>query len=129
MPFIVVMGFPEMETLWQDLLTKHNNNTLSKNELKLFKKFYKATHFLSLNPRHPGLNTHEIPILSNIYSKFINKKTKVFQSYLENNTPAAGRLYWCYEPQKGYITIIGLEPHPEKNEYIKITLSNPPPIT
>ena len=51
---------------------------------------------------------------------------KVWQSYLENNTPKAGRIYWVYGPDKGDITIIGLEPHPEdkSNAYQKITLSS-----
>ncbi len=45
---------------------------------------------------------------------------------LENNTPKAGRIFWCYGPDKGSITIIGLEPHPEDkaNSYKKITLSS-----
>lgn len=29
---------------------------------------------------------------------------KIFQSYLENNTPAAGRLFWAYGPDSGDIT-------------------------
>jgi len=37
----------------------------------------------------------------------------------------AGRIFWCYGPDKGDITIIGLEPHPEDKSigYRKITLS------
>jgi hypothetical protein len=50
---------------------------------------------------------------------------KVWESYLENDTPKAGRIFWCYGPNKGSITIIGLEPHPDDkaNSYKKITLS------
>jgi hypothetical protein len=51
---------------------------------------------------------------------------KVWQSYLENNTPGAGRLYWVYGPGRLEITIIGLEPHPEdkkKDGYAKVRLS------
>ena len=53
---------------------------------------------------------------------------KVWQSYLENNKPAAGRVFWVYGPNKSDITIIGLEPHPndKKNAYQKITLSSKP---
>lgn len=131
MPFIVRMGLPEMEAFWQDLRTRYKNNTLSKNDLKLFKKFYKAIHHLSINPQHSGLSSHEIDELSTRYSKYLGKKIKVFQSYLENKTPSAGRLYWCYAPQKNHITIIGLEPHPEDKKrggYSKVKLSNLPPI-
>ena len=51
---------------------------------------------------------------------------KVWESYLENNTPAAGRIFWSYGPQKGDITIVGIEPHPndaKSNAYKKIILS------
>lgn len=55
----------------------------------------------------------------------LNQK-KVWQSYLENRKPSAGRLYWVYGPAKGEITIIGLEPHPEDKKrggYQKVRLS------
>ena len=50
---------------------------------------------------------------------------KVWESYLENNKPAAGRVFWVYAPNQNDITIIGLEPHPntKKDSYKKITLS------
>ena len=50
---------------------------------------------------------------------------KVWESYLENNKPAAGRIFWVYAPAQNDITIIGLEPHPnaKKDAYKKITLS------
>lgn len=53
---------------------------------------------------------------------------KVFQSYLENRTSRAMRMYWVYGPEKGQITIIGLEPHPEdkKGAYERIELSKMP---
>ena len=33
------------------------------------------------------------------------------QSYLENKTSGAMRMYWVYGPDQKDITIIGLEPH------------------
>jgi hypothetical protein len=51
---------------------------------------------------------------------------KVWESYLENNVPSAGRIFWVYGPEQQAITIIGLEPHPndsKSNAYKKITLS------
>ena len=51
---------------------------------------------------------------------------KVFQSYCENRNPRAMRVYWVYGPVKDYITIIGVEPHPndaKSNAYSKIRLS------
>lgn len=51
---------------------------------------------------------------------------KVWESYLGNHNPAAGRIFWVYGPDKNDITIIGIEPHPndKKDAYQKITLSS-----
>jgi len=131
MAFTIRMGIPQMEEYWQDLRYKNSQNQLSKEESKTFKKLVKAFYFLSIDPKHNGLNSHEIDELSERMTKTVGKKTKVFQSYLENNTPAAGRFYWCYAPQKEQITIIGIEPHPEDSKragYKKVSLSNLPPV-
>lgn len=118
--FEIRMGVPEMKTLWDSLSTKNKNGTLSEDETKLYKKLSKALRFLSQNPRHRGLGSHEIDPLSRRYGE------KVWQSYLENNTPAAGRMFWVYGPGKSEITVIGLEPHPEDTKsagYAKVHLS------
>lgn len=73
------------------------------------------------NPRYPSLETHEIDALSKRYGM------RVWQSYVENNTPAAGSVFWVYGPNQSDITIIGVEPHPndsKSNAYSKITLSS-----
>lgn len=116
----ILMGIPEMQELWDNLCAKVESGTAAKNEIKLHKQMGKAFWHLSQNPRHTGLKTHEITSLSKRYG------TKVWQSYLENQTPAAGRIYWCYGPDRSQITIIGLEPHPndKANAYDKITLSS-----
>ena len=108
-----------METLWKKLSEKHLNGSASKNEEKLWKQMGKTMALLSNNPRHPGLHSHEISSLSARYG------LKVWESYLENDTPKAGRIFWCYGPEKGDITIIGMEPHPDDkiNSYKKVTLS------
>jgi len=118
--FTVEMGLPEMESLWNELLSKFENGTLAGDERLLLKKLRKAILFLAENPTHPGLTSHEIKPLSDRYGQ------KVWQSYLENRTPAAGRLFWTYGPRKGVITIIGLEPHPESGKsrgYDRLRLS------
>ena len=50
---------------------------------------------------------------------------KVWESYLENKTPAAGRMFWVYGPNQADITMLGLDPHPndKAGAYRKITLS------
>ena len=91
---------------------------LSGNEAKLYKKWRKALRSLAADPLHPGLNSHEITALSRKYGK------KVFESYLENRTPGAGRMFWAYGPGRAEITILALEPHPEPGEYGRVRLDD-----
>ena len=121
--FNIRFGVPEMAELWDMLLSGKKANTLSKDDEKLFKLLGKSIQFLASNPKHPGLNSHEIGALSKRYG------VKVFQSYLQNNTPSAGRIFWVYGPDQKEITIIGLEPHPEdkkRGAYDRIKLSDLP---
>lgn len=74
----------------------------------LFKQIDKTVNFLGQNPKHPGLNTHPYDSLSHPY----NSSEKVFEAYVQNNTPGAYRLFWCYGPEKNEITIIAITPHP-----------------
>lgn len=116
------MGIPEMQELWNTLEKKYKEQTANKNELKLFKLLVSCFSKLSNDPRYLGLCTHDIDALTRRYGE------RVWQSYLENNKPAAGRIFWVYGPDKSDITIIGLEPHPndKKDAYQKITLSAKP---
>lgn len=74
----------------------------------LFKQVHRCVTHLQANPRHPGLNTHEFRSLENPYEA----NGKVFEAYVQNRTPGAYRLFWCYGPDKGQITILAITPHP-----------------
>ena len=74
----------------------------------LFKQVLKCVELLQANPRHPGLNTHEYGSIENPY----DPDTKVFEAYVQNRTPGAYRVFWCYGPNKSEITIIAITPHP-----------------
>ena len=114
-----------MESLWNKLQTEYRIGTISKNDAIIFKKWGKALKLLSENPRYPSLKTHDIGALSERYG------VRVWQSYLENKTSGAMRMYWVYGPDKKSITIIGLEPHPEDKKngaYERMTLSELPPM-
>jgi hypothetical protein len=109
-----------MEAQWTDLCEKAAVGKLGVDEKQLHKKWGKAMALLAADPRHPGLNSHEIEPLSRRYGE------KVWQSYLENRTPGAARMYWVYGPGKNEITVIGIEPHPEDKKssgYAKVKLS------
>ena len=120
MSFVIRMGIPEMKALWSSLLSKAQKGLLKGQDKKLYKRLAKTLRILAENPRYPGLQSHEITALSFRY------EMKVWQSYLENNTPSAGRLFWVYGPKKGDITVIGLEPHPDdkKDGFEKVKLSS-----
>jgi hypothetical protein len=112
-----------MAAAWSDLSTRKLQGKLDRNEEKYFKKLVRTLSFLSNNPRQPSLQTHEIDTLTTKYG------FKVFEAYLENNTPAAGRVFWAYGPERGDFTILGVEPHPDdkKASYARIKLSRLPP--
>ena len=74
----------------------------------LFKQVHKCLTLLADNPRHPGLKTHEFRSLENPF----DPKGKVFEAYAQNHTPGALRVFWCYGPAAGEITIIAITPHP-----------------
>lgn len=125
MPFIVRKGVPDILELWKRLLKGYRQDQLDAEDRELFKKLAKAVERLRDDPFYPGLKSHEIADLTRRYGR------KVFQSYLENNTPAAGRLFWVYGPGDGEITVVGLEPHPEDRKsrgYDRVSLSDLPPI-
>jgi hypothetical protein len=86
-------------------------NTPSKSAL--LGQVRKALGYLELDPQHPGLQSHEFISLSGANGE------KVFESYAQNNTPGAYRIFWYYGPDetKGkkrtpVITILAITRHP-----------------
>lgn len=73
---------------------------------KRHKAVQKTLQFLKHNPRHPSLQTHKFTSLKG------PKGEEVFESYAEQDTPAAYRVFWYYGPDKKQITIIAITPHP-----------------
>ena len=116
MPFTLVWlegaadTFHELEAAAQKSLDNRQKSRKSKASRQegLFKQVVKGVLLLPENPRHPGLNTHEYDSIENPY----DSETKVFEAYVQNRTPGAYRIFWCYGPQKGEITIIAITPHP-----------------
>ena len=74
----------------------------------LFKQVQKTIRRLEEDPRHPGLQTHEYHSLPHPFQK----KGKVLEAYVQNKTPGAYRVFWCYGPESGRITIIAITSHP-----------------
>jgi hypothetical protein len=61
---------------------------------------------LEQNPRHPGLNSHRYEQFDRVYGE------PVWESYVENRTPSAWRVWWAYGPEQGEITVLLIGPHP-----------------
>jgi hypothetical protein len=85
---------------------KANLSALESDNSKKAKKVKRALGYLEQNPRHPSLNTHEFTSLTSLL------KVQVWEAYVENNTPAAYRIFWYYGPKQGQITIVAIANHP-----------------
>jgi len=125
--FTIRPGAPQIEEWYKNLVQKAKNGTLSTDEEELLELYLKTIRFLSQDPRHPSLHTHEIESLTTIFTKMIGATSpvKVFEAYMENQTPGARRLFWTYGPGRREITVLAIEHHPEnrKAAYESIKLS------
>ena len=72
---------------------------------KRYKAVTKALHFLSQNPKHPGLQTHKFFSLQGPGGE------EVFEAYAEQNTPAAYRIFFFYGPGRKQISVFSITPH------------------
>jgi hypothetical protein len=91
--------------------TLKNLESSGPNEQAKLKKVRRALALLEQNPRYPGLNSHQ-------YESFpVDKDVKVWDSYVENRTPSAWRIFWRYGPDEPgaavpVITVLAIGPHP-----------------
>ena len=73
---------------------------------KRYNAVKKAMRFLSENPRHKSLKTHE-------FTSFTGPNgEKIFEAYAEQSKPAAYRIFWYYGPGRNQMTILAITPHP-----------------
>ena len=73
----------------------------------------KTLGFLEVNLRHPSLSTHEFQSLQGIGGE------RVWEAYIQNQTPGAYRIFFHYGPDEGVgrkrvatLTILAITPHP-----------------
>lgn len=91
------------------LITREKSHrTKSTRDEGLFKQVRKCVRQIQVNPRHPSLQNHEFASIPHPY----HRDQKVFVAYAQQNTPAAYRVFGCYGPGKGDLTIIAITPHP-----------------
>lgn len=128
--FTIRHGSPHMREWYDDLLAKAESNTLSGDEEELLGLYLKTLKLLEQNPRHPGLNSHDIQAVSDRFAERFGYRSpvKIWESYLENRTAGARRVFWAYGPNRHEITIVAIEKHPEAKSaaYRSIQLSDFP---
>lgn len=71
------------------------------------KKVRKTLGLLERDPRYPGLNSHKYDSISGANGE------EIWESYVENRTPSAWRVFWHYGPKGGQITIVSIASHPD----------------
>ena len=78
---------------------------LDKSKKGLFKQVGKVLGYMETNLKHPSLNTHK-------FSGLTCSLGDVFETYAQNNTPGAYRVFWAYGPGKKELYILDITPHP-----------------
>lgn len=61
---------------------------------------------LSQDPNYPSLKSKRFKSLDKVHGR------PIWQSYVENNTPAAYRVFWHHGPADDEITVVAITPHP-----------------
>jgi hypothetical protein len=100
--------FDSLRLAAEQSLARHSKDKSAKASKAegLFEQVEKCVRLLLENPRHPGLQTHEYRSIEHPY----DARQKVFEAYVQNRTPGAYRLFWCYGPDKNEITLIAITP-------------------
>lgn len=91
------------ENAEDDLLALASNN----GKRVAQKAVIKALKLMSVNLKHPSLNTHKYDEMEGPDGE------EVFESYAQNNTSGAYRIFWHYGPGRKIITILAITPHPD----------------
>lgn len=72
------------------------------------KKVKKTLKLLQdVGPSYPGLNSHKYSSITGLNGE------DVWESYVENRTPGAWRIWWYYGPEEDCLTILTIGPHPD----------------
>ena len=73
---------------------------------KRLTKVRRALGHLQRDPKHPSLNSHKYVSMKGVSGE------DVWDSYVENKTPRAWRIFWHYGPGDSEITVVSITPHP-----------------
>lgn len=100
------MGSGMFNLVYTEEAKKNLLDLKKQGQIAKLKKIKVALDKLAVNPRYSGLHTHK----NESFIRF--SQQEIFQSYVENHTSSAYRIFWCYGPEKDFLTIVAIVPHP-----------------
>jgi hypothetical protein len=101
------MSAPPFTLLHTDRATDVLNELKQPRYSQKRKKVLKALRLLQeQGPAYPGLNVHQYQSVGGPNGE------PLWECYVENRTPNAWRIWWCYGPGADSITIVDIGPQP-----------------
>ncbi|MPZ79336.1 MAG: hypothetical protein GEV28_02655 [Actinophytocola sp.] len=102
------MSAPPFELLFSDEANKVLDDLEAKNQYApKLRKVNKALDLLEqAGPSYPGLRSHAY------HSVPGPDGATLWESYVENKTPSAWRIWWIYGPDDGQLSVVTIGPHP-----------------
>ncbi|MHA6805953.1 hypothetical protein [Salinifilum ghardaiensis] len=91
----------EAEKVLEDLENSTSYRAKRKKVAKALQKLRDA------GPGYPALQSHKYESMRGLDGE------DVWESYVENRTPGAWRIWWYYGPRADAITILTIGPHPD----------------
>lgn len=101
------MSAPPFELFFADRAHEVLAELREKRHVRKRKKVAKTLRLLAeQGPSYPGLNCHPYQSVPG------PNGATLWECYVENQTPSAWRIWWCYGPDADSLTIIDIGPHP-----------------
>lgn len=88
--------FAEVADDQMDILEK------DKSKKGILKQVNKALGYMETNLKHNSLHTHKFDEMESPFGG------DVFETYAQNKTPGAYRIFWSYGPNKTEITVLAI---------------------
>lgn len=79
---------------------------LQRTDERKYRKVVRCFAKLEQDPAYPGLNSHPFENIKGPLGE------RIWESYVENNSPSAWRVWWYYGPGTGEISVFTVGPHP-----------------
>ncbi len=91
---------PEAKKILEEIASAASLRTKAKTIAKTLRQLQQV------GPGYPGLHSHQYKSVEGPAG------VPLWESYVENRTPGAWRIFWVYGPEPDSLTIITVGPHP-----------------